>query len=121
MSYAVGCSIAGRKRRVCRPSRRGANMLKPLQLMLGRVVRTGDLTFIDSRGGRHHFGDATGPPIAVKLADKRIEYQLTLDPELAAGEGYMSGRLTMASGSVYDFIALMMRNLEAVPFPAWTQ
>jgi cyclopropane-fatty-acyl-phospholipid synthase len=33
----------------------------------------------------------------------------------------MSGRLTMASGNVYDFIALMMRNLEAVPFPAWTQ
>ena len=96
-------------------------MLKPLQLMLSRVVRTGDLTFIDSRGGRHHFGDATGPPIAVKLADKRIEYQLTLDPELAAPEGYMNGRLTMASGNVYDFIALMMRNLEAVPFPAWTQ
>ena len=33
-------------------------------------------------------------------------------PSLAAGEGYMDGRLTVENGTIYDFLALMSQNME---------
>ena len=96
-------------------------MLKPLSLLLSGVVRCGNLTFIDSNGEAHRFGDGSGPPVQVEIADRGLEWHLALDPELAAGEGYMSGRLRVTQGNIYDFIALMMRNLADRPFPAYAQ
>ncbi len=74
--------------------RRGANMFKPLQHMLSRVVRIGRPHFYRyPRCNAIVSATDQDQPVVVRLADRRIEYQLTLDPELAAGEGYMSGRL----------------------------
>ena len=92
-------------------------MLKPLSILLTRVVRSGHLTFIDSDGTPHLFGDGDGRPIVVRAHDRRLEWYLALDPEMAAGEGYMTGRLTMEKASIYDFIALMMANLAERPMP----
>lgn len=83
------------------------------------VVRTGDLTVEDCTGHRFHFGDGNGPAVGIRLADRSLERQLALDPELAAGEGYMQGRLTITEGTVYDFITLMMENLSHAAFPSW--
>lgn len=96
-------------------------MLKPLSLLLSNVVRDGNLTFIDAQGAAHAFGNGEGAPVVVRLADRRLEWHLALDPEMAAGEGYMSGRLRLEKGNVYDFIALMMRNLADHPFPGYSQ
>ncbi len=96
-------------------------MFRPLTLLLSRVVQKGDLTFVDSAGERHRFGDGSGQPVRVRLADRRLERAVVLDPELAAGEGYMSGRLTVEAGTVYDFIALVMENWSRIPFPAWSR
>ncbi|MCC7253787.1 cyclopropane-fatty-acyl-phospholipid synthase family protein [Hyphomicrobium sp.] len=96
-------------------------MLKLLSLVLSNVVREGDLTFIDAAGEAHRFGDGSGPPVTVKVADRRLEWHLALDPEMAAGEGYMSGRLRVTQGNIYDFIALMMRNLMDRPYPRFAQ
>jgi cyclopropane-fatty-acyl-phospholipid synthase len=96
-------------------------MLKLLSYVLSNVVSDGDLTFVDAKGVTHRFGDGSGPPVRVEIADRRLEWHLALDPEMAAGEGYMSGRLRVTQGSIYDFIALMMSNLAARPFPAYAQ
>jgi cyclopropane-fatty-acyl-phospholipid synthase len=96
-------------------------MFAPLKIMLGRIVRSGDLTFLDARGLPHRFGDGAGPPVRVALRDRRVEYELVLDPELAAGEAYLRGRLVLEEGTAYDFIALIMKNLARVPLPPWTQ
>ena len=96
-------------------------MFKPLAFLLARVVRTGNLVFIDAKGIAHRFGDGGGAVVVVRIADRRLERHLAFDPELAAGEGYMSGRLIVENGSIYDFIALMMRNLADRPFPTFAQ
>lgn len=96
-------------------------MLKPLAYLLARVVRAGDLTFIDSDGTAHRYGDGNGPPVTVRVHDRSLEWHLAFDPEMAAGEGYMQGRLTVEKGTIYDFIALMMENLGASPVPAVAQ
>lgn len=96
-------------------------MFKPLAYILARVVRSGDLTFIDASGRTHRFGNGEGRPVTVRVHDRRLEWHLAFDPEMAAGEGYMTGRLTVENGGIYDFIALMMANLAARPMPALPQ
>ena len=96
-------------------------MFKPLAHLLASIVRTGDLTLIDARGAPHRFGNGEGPPVAVRILERRLEWHLALDPEMAAGEGYMSGALRLEAGSIYDFIALMMANLAGHPPPASVQ
>ena len=96
-------------------------MFKPLAYLLARVVRTGNLVVIDTRGTARRFGDGSGPPVAVRIHDRRLERHLAFDPEMAAGEGYMSGRLTVEKGSIYDFIALVMANLADHPMPPVAQ
>jgi cyclopropane-fatty-acyl-phospholipid synthase len=95
-------------------------MYRPLDLLLRRIVRTGDLTLIDSQGVPQRYGDGGGPPIVVRIADKRLEWRLLLDPHLALGEGYMNGQLRMECGQVYDLLALLARNVQQRPAPNWT-
>jgi cyclopropane-fatty-acyl-phospholipid synthase len=56
----------------------------------------------------------------VRLSDRRLERQLVRDPQLALGEAYMHGRLSMVEGSIYDFLELMLVNLKGAPLPGWT-
>ena len=96
-------------------------MFKPLARLLARIVRTGDLTLIDAHGVPHRLGNGEGPPVTVRILERRLEWHLALDPEMAAGEGYMNGTLRVETGSIYDFIALMMANLAACPPPPSVQ
>jgi cyclopropane-fatty-acyl-phospholipid synthase len=94
-------------------------MFKPLALILRRIVARGDLTFITHKGARHTFGDGTGRRVVVRLADRRIERQLALDPQLAVGEAYMDERLLMEEGTVYDLLAVVLANMMERPLPRW--
>lgn len=92
-------------------------MLKALQFVLRRVVAHGDLTFVDCAGCHHTFGDGSGAAVRVRLRDRRTERHLLLDPQLAFGEAYMSGRLVMEQGSAYDLLVVFMRNLGVASLP----
>jgi cyclopropane-fatty-acyl-phospholipid synthase len=94
-------------------------MYRLLDLLLRRIVRTGDLILINSQGTPHRYGDAAGSPVVARMADKWLEHRLLLDPHLALGEGYMSGRLRMARGRIYDLLAVLACNAEERPLPKW--
>lgn len=96
-------------------------MLAALKVLLRTIIHEGNLVFVDARGCRHAFGDGKGPEIVVGLRDRRIEWQLASDPQAAAGVGYMSGRLLMAAGSLYDFLDLAASNIARHPLPPWAQ
>lgn len=96
-------------------------MFAPLTRLLHTIIKEGRLVVRDSRGWVYYFGDGTGPEIAIHLTAFRTEWQLARDPELAAGEAYMQGRLVMEQGTIYDFIELAMRNMVRHPLPAWAQ
>jgi cyclopropane-fatty-acyl-phospholipid synthase len=88
-------------------------MLFPL--LLGSVVRTGDLTVIDAAGRRHQYGDRRPPQCTARLHARRLNYTLALNPGLYVGEAYMDGLLTIEAGTLYDFLeiaALNYGNLE---------
>lgn len=96
-------------------------MFTPLRQLFSLVITTGTLHVRDAAGHVLTFGNGRAPAVAIALKDHRLEWQMACDPELAAGEGYMQGRLVMESGEIYDFIDLAMRNLAVHPLPRWAQ
>ena len=94
-------------------------MFGPLKYVFDRVVRKGSLVVRDSAGTTHKFGDGSPPHVAVHIQDWRLEKELTLNPQLALGEAYMSGRFQIDNGSIYDFLELMLGNAMRHPFPRW--
>jgi cyclopropane-fatty-acyl-phospholipid synthase len=96
-------------------------MLILLDVMLRRIVRRGDLTFIDAKGSAHRYGNGAGPPVSARVCDRRTEWALVLDPQLALGESYMHGRLRMEKGRIYDLLELLLSNAQLHPVPAWAR
>ena len=95
-------------------------MYRLLDLLLRRLVLAGDLELIDARREPHRYGDGAGAQVVARIADKRLERRLLLDPHLALGEGYMNGQLRMERGQIYDLLTLLARNIEQWPAPNWT-
>lgn len=95
-------------------------MYRLLDLLLRRLVRSGDLKLIDSRGKSHRYGDGAGPPVVALIGDQWLEYRLLFDPYLALGEGYMRGQLRMRRGRIYDLLVILARNVQQRPPPYWT-
>ena len=96
-------------------------MFAPLKLILERIPVQGHVVFRDAYGEFQSFGDCTQPRILVALADKRVERELALNPELALGEAYMDGRLTILEGSLYGLIEALLAGGGDKRLPAWTQ
>jgi cyclopropane-fatty-acyl-phospholipid synthase len=97
----------------------GRRMSQLFALFLSKLIRRGHLEVETSDGVTRVFGDGTGPRLAVRLADRAAERELTLNPELALGELYMNGRLELTHGDLYDLLALGASNLSSYVGPSW--
>ena len=83
-----------------------------LEQFCRRLVRRGSLTVIDAKGRRHEAGTGT-PAVTVRLHDPSLHWKLAIRPEVAAGEAYTKGTLTLENGStIYDLIDLVAANME---------
>ncbi len=85
-------------------------MSRILGVFLHNLIRHGNLEVETADGAKRTFGDGSGPPLAIRIADAAAERALMLDPELALGELYMDGRLEVTQGDLYDFVALGATN-----------
>lgn len=73
-------------------------------------IKNGTLRVIDSSGKRHQYGSGQAPVITIRIHDSRAEWQLLTNPELAAGELFMDGRLTIEDATIYDALDLVLGN-----------
>jgi len=81
-----------------------------LRAALTRIIRTGtlELRLPDRRVMR--FG--TGAPIvAVAIHDWQTVRRIAVNPDLALGEAYMDGRLSVTHGDIYAFLDLCLSNI----------
>lgn len=85
-------------------------MLSPLAILFNKVVRRGNLYYIDGAGVVRRFGDGEGNEIVFRTTGFWTDLKISTDPSLAIGEAYTDGRLTMERGTIYDFIALLLEN-----------
>ncbi len=86
---------------------------------LTKLIRRGHLEVETSDGVVQVFGDRTGPRLAIRIADRAAERELTLNPELALGELYMEGRVELTHGDLYDLLALGASNLNSYVGLSW--
>jgi len=80
--------------------------------MLRRIVRKGHLRIVDSKGRPYELGELERPALTIKIRDRATERALLFNPQLAFGEAYMDGRLTVEGGDIAQFLDLLTRNLE---------
>lgn len=85
-----------------------------LGLFLKKLIKTGALTIIDASGVAHEFrGTLPGPAVTIHLHNRWLPWRLFFSPSVAAGEAYMDGTLTVENATLYDFVDLVARNMQA--------
>ncbi len=91
--------------------------MKQFNQMLSRIIKVGTLGIEDASGNVHIHAGSAGPFVRVKLHDKTLYKSLFLTPEMAAGEAYMDGKLTIEKGTLKDFISIFGLNQGIPPNP----
>jgi cyclopropane-fatty-acyl-phospholipid synthase len=89
-----------------------------LHSFLGRAIRKGSLEIVGADGMARRFGDGTGEEIRVRFTSAAAERGVIFDPELKLGEEFMNGGYVVETGSIYDFLDLLLSNIQA-PHPTW--
>jgi cyclopropane-fatty-acyl-phospholipid synthase len=88
-----------------------------LKAGLSRIVTRGSLTVISATGRALFFGDGTGEPVAVRFADIRAQWAFLIDADLRLGELYMDRRFTVEQGTLYEFVAMLLREAQSSTHP----
>ncbi len=78
--------------------------------LLRKLIRSGNLRLTLPDGTKMVLGDHQGDPIEVTLTDPDLPRKFMLNPELAIGEAYTDGTLTIVGDDLYGLIALGVRN-----------
>ncbi len=81
-----------------------------LDNLLNSLIREGTLTVLRPSASPMTFGSGY-PRITMRLHDRLAVAQLCLDPDLALGELYMDGRLTIEDGDIADLLGFLMHNV----------
>jgi cyclopropane-fatty-acyl-phospholipid synthase len=86
--------------------------------MLGHLVQAGrlELTFAD--GTMRSYGPGSGAPVRARIEGADTARRLALYPQLALGEAYMDGALTVEHDDIAALIGLVIANQGKGP-PAW--
>jgi cyclopropane-fatty-acyl-phospholipid synthase len=89
-----------------------------LDKMLRHLVREGELSVDFPDGERRVYGDAArGTKVAVTLHDETLPRRLLISPDLATGEAYMNGQLTIENDDLGGFLGLAVHNIAAQGHP----
>ena len=82
----------------------------PFARFLQRLIRDGHLAVSIGGGPEMTFGNGEGPKVTVRIKDQSTALRLTLDPELALGETYTDGTLSIDGDDVQGLLAIVVRN-----------
>jgi hypothetical protein len=95
-----------------RDPRRGGCAMWDLVLdrMLRDFVRSGRLAMDLPGRGLRHYGDPAAPAVTLRLHDPTLPRRLVLNTELALGEAYMDGSLTIDGDDLDGLLTLATRN-----------
>lgn len=80
--------------------------LRALIRVLEPAVSFGRLTVIDADGMPHTLGPGGAPAVTIRLRQRSLAWRLLVKPDLAVGEAYMDGTLTLEEGTLHEFLDL---------------
>ena len=91
---------------------------KALDRLLAHLFRQGELRVRYPDGQIRRYGNPeTGGKIAIALNDSSLPRRIVLSPDMAVGEAYMDGRLTIENDDLRGFLTLAITNIAAQPAP----
>src|SRR5262249_48103865 len=77
------------------------------------LLRDAAILLIDHRGHEHHCGPRhLRPSVVVRMHDPRLPWRFLLRPQLAFGEGYTTGAVTLDKGTLRDLMHIFFRPLQ---------
>ena len=79
-----------------------------IEKLAGDLVRRGRLELIMPDGKVHVFGPGGGKQVVVRLADRRVAFEIARNPRLGMGEAYMDGRLVIEQGDILDLMEVVV-------------
>ncbi|WP_438976251.1 class I SAM-dependent methyltransferase [Roseicyclus sp.] len=88
---------------------------KALDRMLDGFIVTGRLTLTYPDGATRRYGPGQGADVQITLCDPALPRRLVRAPELALGEGYMDGTLTLEGDDLDGFFTLVTQNAAHPP------
>lgn len=77
---------------------------------LRRLIRNGNLAVSIGDGPEMPFGNGQGHKVTVRIDDSSTVRRLILDAELAVGESYTDGRLSIDGDDLQGLLGIVMRN-----------
>lgn len=90
--------------------------------MMRRLMVKDQLQVRYPDGETAHFGPTGGRRVSIALKDAGMFRALCLDPELALGEGYMDGRLTLEDDTTLDhMLHVLLDNRAQGDLPGWVR
>lgn len=81
---------------------------KALDTMLRQLVQHGRLEVTYTDGTKRRYGNGPGDPVRVRLSGEKTERRLAMHPNLAVGEAYVDGHLTVEGEDIAGLIALAL-------------
>ena len=90
-----------------------------LNKMLGQLIRHGNLTIHFPEGTVQKYGDGTGPEVTVRVTDPALPGRMARNPDLALGEAYVDGALTIDHDDLHGFLALVIANTKGGGTQVW--
>jgi cyclopropane-fatty-acyl-phospholipid synthase len=84
--------------------------MRILRLLGRKLIEKGTLRVIDTRGHMAVFGTGSAPAVTLRIHDTATALKLVLNPQLALGEGFMDGRITVEGATIYDVLDLVLSN-----------
>ena len=83
-----------------------------LHRMLRKIMRGGSMVLHFPNGRVERYGDGTGEPFVVRITDPSLPARLVRSPDLALGEGYTDGGLTIDGDDLRGFMHFATRSAE---------
>ncbi|MCY4006979.1 MAG: cyclopropane-fatty-acyl-phospholipid synthase [Rhodobacteraceae bacterium] len=92
-------------------------MWKSIFICLVRpLIRTGHLFVTFPDGTSANFGNMSADPVSIRFHDHGAIREFCLNPDLALGEIYMDGRLTISNDDIRGFLALTTQNVATMHY-----
>ena len=86
-----------------------------LSFFLSRLIKQGALVAIYADGRSKQYGEDSSSPVTVRFHARSLPRKLLVNPDLALGEAYMDGTLTIEEDDIYGLVELLVVNLAHQP------
>ena len=78
--------------------------------LIDTLLKEGSITVVEPAREPRTYGPGGGKHLTIRLADRKVVFDLLRNPRLAAGEAYMDGRLNVEGGTILDLLEMITRS-----------